>query len=167
MKTGKHHLTPHALKVIYFAQVHSNLTYGIGIWGSLIPKETLKKLQKIQNTCLGILGPDVSKCILTVENQVTLEMCKLWHKKSLGLLPRNLDHTMSTDHHNASLLKTHSYNTRQKNLENRPKSTQHQYHDSFLVKGNRVYSQLNKCLHDCKSIQQFTRLLKKNLSDQE
>ena len=167
MKTGKHHLTPHALKVIYFTHVHSNLTYGIGIWGSLIPKETLRKLQKIQNTCLGILGPDISKYILTVENQVTLEMCKLWHKKSLGLLPRNLDHTMSTDHHNVSLLKTHSYNTHQKNLKNRPKSIQHIYHDSFLVKGNRAYLQLNKCLYDCKSIHQFTLLLKRNLSNLE
>ena len=167
LKTGKHHLTPHALKVVYYAQVHSNLSYGIGIWGSLIPKETLKKLQKIQNTCLGILGKDVSKCILTVENQIILEMCKLWHKKNLGLLPRNLNHTMSTDHQNTSLLKKHSYNTRQKNLENRPKSTQQQYHESFLVKGNREYSQLNKRLSDCKTMPQFTKLLKRKLAGLE
>ena len=167
LKTGKNHLSPHALKILYFAQVHSNLTYGIGIWGSLIPKETLKKLQKIQNTCMGILQNDTTNNILTVSDQITLDMCKLWHKKSLGLLPKNLDQAMSTDHLNKSLLKSHPYNTRQKNLENRPRSTQHQYHESFLVKGNRVYSQLNKSLRACKTIQQFTRLLKKNLSGQD
>ena len=41
-------------------------------------------------------------------------------KNHWGLLPRNLEHTMSTDHRNNSLLKTHSYSTRQKNLKNRP-----------------------------------------------
>ena len=167
LKTGKHHLTPHALKVVYYAQIHSNLTYGIGIWGSLIPKETLRKLQKIQNTCLGILGRDVSKHILTVDNQITLEMCKLWHKKNLGLLPISLNLTMSTDHHNASLAKKHTYSTRQKQLDNRPRSTQHQYHESFLVKGNREYSQLDKSLHDCKTVQKFTNLLKRNLTGLE
>ena len=167
LKTGKYHLTPQALKVVYFAQIHSNLTYGIGIWVSLIPKETLTKLQKIQNTCLGILGKEASTCILTVENQIILEMCKLWHKKKLGLLPLNLNHTMSTDHHNTSLSKKHPYSTRQKSLENRPKSTQHQYHDSFLVKGNREYSQLKNELHECKTILQFTNLLKRRLAGLE
>ena len=167
LKTGKNHLSQHALKVVYFAQIHSNLTYGIGIWGSLMPKETLNKLQKIQNTCMRMLTKDTAKCILTVADQINLEMCKLWHKKSLGILPCNLEHAMSTDHRNNSLLKTHSYNTRQKNLENRPRSTQHQYHESFLVKGNRVFSQLNKSLLDCKTMQQFTRLLRKKLSNQD
>ena len=163
LKTGRNHLSPHALKVVYFAQVHSNLTYGIGIWGSLIPMDTLKKLQKIQTTCKKILGEDMSQSILPLKDQITLEMCKLWHKKSLGILPTNLQHTMSTDHHNNSLEKSHAYNTRQKKLNNRPKSTQPQYHDSFLVKGNREYSHLDKSLHDCNTIQQFTRLLKKKL----
>ena len=82
LKTGRNHLTQHALKVVYFAQIHSNLTYGIGVWGSLIPKESLKKLQKIQSTCMKILdnkGPAATH-ILTVEDQIKLELCKLWHK---------------------------------------------------------------------------------------
>ena len=165
LKTGRNHLSQHALKVIYFAQIHSNLSYGIGIWGSLIPKETLYKLQKIQDTCKKILKPDYSRSILSVVDLINLEMSKLWHKKSLGILPHNLELAMSTDHLNISLQKIHTYNTRQKNLENRPRSTQHQYHESFLVKGNRVYAQLNKKLLDCKTIQQFTRQLRKDLTN--
>ena len=167
LKTGRNHLTQHALKVVYFAQFHSNLTYGIGVWGSLIPKETLKKLQKLQTMCMRILNSNKSKHILTVEDQITLELCKLWHKRTLGLLPSNLELTMTTDHCNKSLKKTHLYKTRQKNLENRPRSTQHQYHESFLVKGNRVYSQLNNHLHNCKTMKQFTNSLKKTLLNKE
>ena len=123
LKTGRKFLSPHALKVLYFAQIHSNLTYGIGIWGSLISREMLSKLQHIQNNCFKILGRErymkdnVTSRILTVEQQVHLDLCKLWHKKALGLLPVNLDTTMGIDH-NKSLSKTHKYHTRQKNLQN-------------------------------------------------
>ena len=165
LKTGRNHLTQHALKVVYFAQIHSNLTYGIGVWGSLIPKESLKRLQKIQSTCKKILdnkGP-ATMHILIVEDQIKLELCKLWHKGTLGLLPANLELAMNTDHRNKSLKKIHQYNTRQKNLQNRPKSTQPQYHDSFLVKGNQIYSQLGKDLRDCRTMKQFNNSLKKTL----
>ena len=112
---------------------------------------------------MKILNNNGAKYILTVEDQVTLELCKLWHKRLLGLLPSNLELTMTTDHCNRSLKKTHLYNTRQKNLQNRPRSTQHQYHESFLVRGNPVYSQLNKDLQDCRTMKQFNNSLKKTL----
>ena len=168
LKTGRNFLSQHALRVVYFAQIHSNLSYGIGIWGSLMPKQMLTKLQSIQNICLEIIdrGRSSSKetsGILTVANLVDLELCKLWHKNSLGLLPKNLSSNMNTDHHDKALGKRHRYNTRHKNLQNRPKSTIHQYHDSFLVKGNRLYSQLEKELHCIKSIQHFNTVLKKKL----
>ena len=146
LKVGRNCLTQHALRVIYFAQIQSNLSYGIGIWGSLIPKETVAKLQRIQTTSLNIInGTKLTENkhptkLLTVEQLIELELCKLWHKKTLGLLPCNLALTMTTDQYNKNLNKTHNYQTRCKNLQNRPKSTQHQYHNSFLVKGNHLYS---------------------------
>ena len=123
LKTGRNFLTSHALKVIYFAQIHSNLTYSIGVWGSLISKEILLKLQRIQTACLKIINIWGPNEILTVNQQVKLELCKLWHKWALGLLPSNLEQTMNTDHRDRSLKKTHLYNTRQKRLQNRPRST--------------------------------------------
>ena len=169
LRIGKNFLSPHTLKIIYFAQIHSNLTYGIGIWGSLISKELLSSLQKIQNTCIKIMstgrhtGHNTEPGILTVEQQIELDLCKLWHKKSLGLLPLNLCTAMDTDQLNRSLAKTLTYHTRQKNLINRPKSTHHLYHESFLVKGNRIYSQLNPDLRSLNRMEQFSKQLKKKI----
>ena len=169
LRTGKKFLSPHALKTIYFTQIHSNLTYGIGIWGSLISKDLLSRLQKVQNTCIRIMssGSHTSNTtlegILMVNQQIELDLCKLWHKKTLGLLPTNLRIAMETDHKNKSLNKRHNYQTRQKNLLNRPKSTHHPYHESFLVKGNRIYSQLSQDMQSIKKMDQFSKQLKKKI----
>ena len=78
LRNGKHFLSTQALRVLYFAQIHSNLTYGMGVWGSLLKQEHLRKLQKIQDLCIDIIGrglgpiPRVysSQQILTVATQV-------------------------------------------------------------------------------------------------
>ena len=169
LRTGQNFLSPHALKVLYFAQIHSNLTYGIGIWGSLISKELLNNLQRVQNTCIKLMSKgryspnSIVERIPTVEQQIELDLCKLWHRKTLGLLPSNLQIAMETDQLNRSLNKSHTYHTRHKNLLNRPKSTHHLYHESFLVKGNRVYSQLTRDLQNIKSMGQFNTALKRRL----
>ena len=49
LKRGKRTLGQHALKVLYYAQIHSIIQYGIVIWGNMINKSQLKKLQKLQN----------------------------------------------------------------------------------------------------------------------
>ena len=112
-------------------------------------------------------GPIESKYhthnILTVPKQIDLELCKLWHKKTLGLTPPKLTENMMTDHRSLSLEKTHQYQTRQKNLLNRPTSTHREYHDSFLVKGNRIYSQLNWKIRSEDKIGKFVKALKRHL----
>ena len=150
--------------MIYFAQIHSNLTYGIGIWGSLISKDQEKKLQVIQNTCLRLINDGTSKSkILNVTDLVELEMCKLWHKHTLRSLPEKLSMVMETDHENRSLRKTHNYSTRHKHLQNIPLSHQALYHNSFLVKGNVLYSQLDAELHRLPTISLFAKKLKQSL----
>ena len=168
---GKNFLSTHALRILYFAQIHSNLTYGISMWGSLLSNENIKKLQKIQNKCMNIVGRGLGPIdelfatnkILTVSQLIELELCKLWHKKQLGLLPCKLSSAMSCDQWEQPLYKKHRYPTRQKDLANRPRSNHHEYHDSFLVKGNRIYSQLNQELRCCNTLHKFTRQLKENL----
>ena len=49
LKRGKRMLGQHALKVLYYAQIHSIIQYGIVIWGNMISKAPLNKLQKVQN----------------------------------------------------------------------------------------------------------------------
>ena len=161
---GKRFLPKHALRLVYFAQIHSNLSYGIGIWGSLISKEQEYKLQKIQTTCIGIIDDKAEEHrILPVKKLIELEMCKLWHKNTLKLLPPRLSAVMEMDHRNISLAKSHTYNTRQKYLHNRPKSNHPRYHDSFLVKGNRVYFQLSREHLEINKIKPFVRSLKRSM----
>ena len=176
LMAGKRFLSTHALRILYFAQIHSNLSYGISMWGSLLTKENSKKLQKLQDKCMLAvgrgLGPKVSldktysdHKILKIEQLIDFELCKLWHKKQLDLLPCKLSEAMSCDQWDQSLQKLHRYPTRQKNLPNRPKATHHEYLNSFLVKGNRVYSQLHQDIRGCTTLRQFANRLKENLQN--
>ena len=168
---GKNFLSTHALRILYFAQIYSNLTYGISMWGSQLTNENIKKLQKIQNKCMYIVGRGLGPLdelyaankILTVNRLIKLELCKLWHKKQLGLLPCKLSATMSCDQWEQPLDKSHRYPTRQKELANRPRPNHHEYHDSFLVRGNRIYSHLNQELISCNTLHKFTKQLKEKL----
>ena len=143
----------------------------MGIWGSLLKQEHLHKLQKIQDLCVNIIGRGLgpiermysSQQILTVARQVDFELCKLWHKKSIGLTPPKLLEHMTTDHKKQPLMKTHKYQTRQKELLNRPTSTHREYHDSFLVKGNRIYSQLPNTIRTENKMGKFVKSLKRHL----
>ena len=49
LKRGKQILGQHALRVLYYAQIHSIIQYSIVIWGNMISKSQIKKLQKLQN----------------------------------------------------------------------------------------------------------------------
>ena len=46
-------LNRHTLKMLYYAQIFSHINYGIGLWGNLTSKQTIQKLQKLQNKCLS------------------------------------------------------------------------------------------------------------------
>ena len=55
LKSTKFYLSPHARKNLYYAQIYSHMTYGIVLWGNMIKKEQLYKLQKYQNKCFTLL----------------------------------------------------------------------------------------------------------------
>ena len=52
LRKGKNLLSPHAKRIIYFAQVHSNILYGLLMWGNMASKSEITKLQKLQNRCV-------------------------------------------------------------------------------------------------------------------
>ena len=55
MRLSQNVLNTHTLKMLYYAQIFSHVNYGIGIWGNLANKQSIQKLQKIQNRCLGYI----------------------------------------------------------------------------------------------------------------
>ena len=50
LKQGKRLLNLNAMKVLYYAQIHSILQYGIVVWGNMAQKSQIKRLQKLQNS---------------------------------------------------------------------------------------------------------------------
>ena len=56
LSKGKYLLSAHAKKMVYFVQIHSNLLYGILMWGNMTQKSDLGKLQKLQNHCVQTIN---------------------------------------------------------------------------------------------------------------
>ena len=118
---GKNLLSSHAKKMVYFAQIHSNSLYGILMWGNMIQKSDLNKLQKLQNRCvqyihlnMPIKGMYKNLGILNINEMLKLKNCKLWYKFYKGLLPIKLQKIMSVGSSQETLLKSHNYNTHRK-----------------------------------------------------
>ena len=55
IKKAKHHLTPTALKTLYYSLIHPHLIYGITLWGNA-SKSTLKKTQTLQKRAIRYIS---------------------------------------------------------------------------------------------------------------
>ena len=148
LKRGKNLLSSHAKKVLCFGQVHSLITYGMSIWGTLVPKSILKHIQTVQNTCLKCIEPrmcltDIQKKkhkILRVEDLIKLEQYKLGYKACNNLLPARLLTCLFTDSKDRTLKKTHGYNTRRKEIPNVLVMSGTKYRNSFMYMCMKEYT---------------------------
>ena len=118
LQRGKNMLTVHAKKILYFAQIHSLLTYGLVIWGNMLSQTNKTRLQKIQDKAVQLIAPHKKlpevyhdHRILTIDQSVQLENIKIWYKHQNNLLPVKLQENMCTDHRRESTRKSHRYNT--------------------------------------------------------
>ena len=168
---GKYLLTVHAKKILYFAQIQSNLTYGLLIWGPMISTEEQKKLAKLQDKCVDLIDHRLSVVetykrynILPLQKLIELEMYKTWHKCYLNILPSKLTCLMKEDHNKLNLEKQHGYNTRRKREINLPLATSLVYKNSFYVKGSKLYSELPPEIKEEKNYNLFVKRCKKYLS---
>ena len=116
---GKNLLTTHAKKTLYYAQIQSNLTYGLLIWGNMIGSTDKMKLESLQNKCVKLIDQRKTVTeiyhqykILTLTELIELENCKTWHKHHTKLLPDKFSKLMSEDHKGGNLRKSHDYATR-------------------------------------------------------
>ena len=142
LQRGKHILTAHAKKILYFAQIQSILTYGLVIWGNMITESQLSHLQKLQDKCVQLISPRRNTNniyeehkILNLKELLLLENVKTWYKHKTKILPMQLYGNMSNDAHHLSLFKTHKYDTRNKEIINMPLAKNKRYKTSFLSKG--------------------------------
>ena len=142
--------------MLYYAQIYIHLSYGISAWGSMITKEQLNKLSKIQRKAISLLklNPEVEQImdeekILNLDQIIQTELLKIRHHLSTNTLPVNLAKNQMYDHLLKCLQQSHNYNTRNNNDLKLPNAKVKTYGDSFLYKS---MSEYNKMSHHLKTI---------------
>ena len=123
MYRSKNFLTKHAMRILYFAQFQSVLTYACVVWGPMLSEQRLNQLQNLQNKAIKQISPNQdpvdgmkSLKILPVKKLIRLETLKLGYKVCNGMLPKPLEICITTDHNSQSTVKQHKYNTRLKHV---------------------------------------------------
>ena len=167
MRKCKNHLDNRVLRIMYYAHIHSHLSYSILVWGSTTKGSNLKKLQKIQNACIKTMQPNMKLTegfrnlkILTVHELVDLELCKFFFKLMNGMLPPKLTDCMLKDSRGLTLRKCHDYMTRHKSLPNLPRANDTQYKNSFLTRSNKLYTSIPDHIKNVKRLSEFVKNLK-------
>ena len=129
---------------IYHAHIASHLQYCILLWGNNASETKLKKLQKIQNTCMKYVLPKTKTSeiyqqlkVLNISSLIKFSNLKFSFKLTNNLLPTKIRDNCLEDSQCQTLLPTHNYNTRNKNLPNLPKNACKLYKESFLYKAPR------------------------------
>ena len=102
------------LKLIYYAHIHSHIAYGLNIWGGMVTKEILNKIQKVQNYCMAMIQPNQNikitakkEKILNISSLIRLEHLKLGYRMLHKSLPPQINTHLSTDQNKNSLEKSH------------------------------------------------------------
>ena len=171
LKQSRNFLPESSLKMLYYAQIYSHLTYGLSIWGPMISETLNHKLQKIQTSYLHhVFKVQHTWCkdhnVLNVNKLIKLELCKMGYKLINRLLPTPLLSSLRCDQNNKSLNKKHKYSTRNKAIPNHPKPTTKLYQLSFLCKSISAYQSFMVATKDCLNLKQYSACCKKILHDQ-
>ena len=173
LKRCKRFLTVHAMKTLYYAQIHSLITYGIAMWGPMANQHQLKQIQKQQDKAVKLIDFMHKKDdnyrkhrIPNVYQLTTLELCKLGYRLTHDLLPKPLTNALLSDHYNNNLGKTHRYNTRHKTIPNLPRASNSRYRSSYLFQATSVYSKLPDSVTTQTNLKNFSNRCKHHLIDQ-
>ena len=155
---------------IYQAHIASHIQYCILLWGNNASEVQLKKLQKIQNTCMRYVLPKTETMsiysklkVLNITSLIKLSNLKFSFKLVNDLLPTKIKNNCLVDSQNHTLVPTHNYNIRNKRLPNLPKRACKLYKDSFLYKAPRSVLTLNKKINMTTSFNQFKKSCKEIL----
>ena len=166
MRRSNKFLSSKAKRTLYFGQIHSNLSYGISIWGPMLKRSQLQEIFAVQQKCVNLIGgttPFAKYKIPTVFELVRLEQCKLGFKLCKGLLPTGLKKVMMSDHNLQSVIKSHPYSTRTRNIPNRPSAKLTLYRNSFLYSSIQNYSNLSAEVRDSATLSVFVKKCKRVL----
>ena len=61
LKRSKKFLTTHAMKMLYYAQINSLISYGISMWGPMVTRCLVNQVQTLQNKAVKCIDLSLSK----------------------------------------------------------------------------------------------------------
>ena len=168
LQLGKKILNVHAKRIIYFAQIQSDITYGLSVWGNMISATTITRLQKLQNKCINLItgqGATMNKFaslkILKVQDLIQLENCKFGYKLLLYQLQEWIIELSQSDHSGKNLQKTHKYDTRLKKLLNKPKAQNKLYRSCIVYIGTESLNSIKLETRNMPNLHLFVAAYKK------
>ena len=163
---GRNLLDNHSLKNIYYAHIHSHLTYGITVWGSMTSKTQLNDLKKVQNQCIRIINKESITSditgqyeklkVLKLDQLVKLQLCKLGHMISHNQLPTPIHNMFESK----GGRKTHHYPTKGKHIPNIQTHSSEIFNKSFMCRSLMEYNLLPQHLRVNTPYKCFVRIYK-------
>ena len=152
------------LRDLYYAYFHSNLTYGLTLWGNSCKKSYLDSIYMLQKRLVRIICGKSYKDhsmplfkqteILTIYDQLQLDNVKLTHRIVHRLAPSPVI--------NIFVSKYHKVNDRTK-LITVPKYSKHIVRKSFLVTAPKAWSSISVEKRTLTTTKSVSKLLKKHI----
>ena len=168
LSKAKYLMNPEAKRLIYFAHIHSHLTYANTVWSINISKKQKTLIEKIQKYCLRSIAKKKHNShtdplfkllkIMKFDDITRLEQSKLAYKIKNKLMPTPILELFDT-----LGKKSHRYNTRERHLPNIKKHKSDLYNKSFLCKSITYYNELNSSIKSAPNLKEFVNKYKKEL----
>ena len=160
----KNFLPNHCLKQLYYSYIHSNLTYGLILWGPMSTRKNIKRLIVSQKKAIRVIGRAKSNAhsepifkryqILNIDDLIELELAKFAYSLTKNDLPQPVQALFHTNEH-------HDHNTRHRHYPQIAKHKSAMYNKSFLCKSPSTWESLPQMARDSKTIHSFSRRFKK------
>ncbi len=159
------HIVPKwALRTLYYSYIHSNLMYGLSVWGPLVIKSNLNRVRVLQKKAIRTIchakfnANTANLCkmtkILLIDDLIELELAKISHRYVHNTLPRPVKNLFQANSYN------HEYFTR---ARNNPRIQQHHssmFNRSFLNRGPSIWSKLGRHIQNKQKISTFSKTFK-------
>lgn len=149
----------YCMRMLYFSYVQSRMCYGIIVWGSMLKKDLLSKLEKCQKCYLRLINgvhplADSSPLflrnkILKLQDIINLEYLKYMCKYKKKMLPVTLN-SLFID-------KSHDYTTRASKIPMIQKHTSKIFNNSFLCKAIVCEENNQTIIDSSSSVKQLVR----------
>ena len=129
----------------------------------MIANQERNRIEKLLQKCQRLISTKKLLSILTLEQLIKLENCKISFKLVHDLLPIAISSCATTDHKGNSLIKktVHRHNIRNKLVPNLPKILCPKYSQSLFCTGYKEYVKLSTQLKQSYSLEVFVKNCKK------